>query len=166
MYSVNVYHGIDESTIDEPFHAEDIQLNEPRGFLVIAWSAIEKLRIEKKDLIQIHESLNIIKQKHHHNYLIINRLHCLSMQHLSQLFGICSLMVNHKRISSIIAFATSQIIKGSSFDTISVVYTISPDGRRIPTFHNSAAKQITSFQPKGSAFAKVSGPYSFNNYMF
>ncbi|KAA6358657.1 MAG: hypothetical protein EZS28_045815 [Streblomastix strix] len=47
MYSVNVDHGTDESTIDEPFNAEDVPLIEPRGFLVIAWSAIETLRIEK-----------------------------------------------------------------------------------------------------------------------
>ncbi|KAA6384581.1 MAG: hypothetical protein EZS28_019896 [Streblomastix strix] len=106
MYYVNVDHGTDESTIDEPFNAEDVPLIEPREFLVMGWSAIETSRIEKN------------------------------------------------------------IIKGSSIDTISVVYTISPDERRIPTFHNSAAKQITSFQPKGGAFVKVSGPCSFNNYMF
>ncbi|KAA6369776.1 MAG: hypothetical protein EZS28_034699 [Streblomastix strix] len=47
MYSVNVDHGTDEQTIDEAFHAEDDPLIEPRGFLVIAWSAIETLRIEK-----------------------------------------------------------------------------------------------------------------------
>ncbi|KAA6377721.1 MAG: hypothetical protein EZS28_026754 [Streblomastix strix] len=47
MYSVNVDHGTDESTIDEPFHAEDVPLIEPRRFSVTAWSAIETLRIEK-----------------------------------------------------------------------------------------------------------------------
>ncbi|KAA6403267.1 MAG: hypothetical protein EZS28_001210 [Streblomastix strix] len=40
-------HGTDESTIDEAFHPEDVPLIEPREFLVIAWSAIETLRIEK-----------------------------------------------------------------------------------------------------------------------
>ncbi|KAA6377822.1 MAG: hypothetical protein EZS28_026651 [Streblomastix strix] len=72
---------------------------------------------------------------------------------------------HHKRISSIIAFATSQIILGCSIDTIFVAYTISPHGRPIPTFANSVAKPIASFQPTGGGFAKVGGPCLFNNYM-
>ncbi|KAA6371660.1 MAG: hypothetical protein EZS28_032817 [Streblomastix strix] len=47
MYYVNADHGTDESTIDEPFHAEDVPLIEPREFLVMGWSAIETSRIEK-----------------------------------------------------------------------------------------------------------------------
>lgn len=44
---MNEDHGTDESTIDEPFHAEEVQLIEPRGFLVTGWTEIETLRIEK-----------------------------------------------------------------------------------------------------------------------
>ncbi|KAA6390619.1 MAG: hypothetical protein EZS28_013855 [Streblomastix strix] len=72
MYSVNEDHGTDESTIDEPFHAEEVQLIEPRGFLVTGWTEIETLRIEKTN-VRGYATVTLTSVILNHDLILIRR---------------------------------------------------------------------------------------------